>query len=116
MTSADNAVVVQVPPTINSLETVQEKKDMLAVLADIELAQQLKEKAKSKAKKQAVRCPRPCSSGCLSRSLDVSYACLAVGVQGGGARSPGRLALRGLGLRSGAHGSRQGAQGMDAVA
>jgi hypothetical protein len=43
-----------VPPTINSLETVQAKKDMLAVLADIELAQQLKEKAKNKAKKQAV--------------------------------------------------------------
>eukprot|EP00730_Choanoeca_flexa_P001963 TRINITY_DN10859_c0_g1_i4.p1 TRINITY_DN10859_c0_g1~~TRINITY_DN10859_c0_g1_i4.p1 ORF type:complete len:510 (+),score=197.06 TRINITY_DN10859_c0_g1_i4:188-1717(+) len=42
-----------VPPTIKSLETVQEKKDMLAVLADIELAQQLKDKAKKKAKKQA---------------------------------------------------------------
>ncbi|EDQ90293.1 uncharacterized protein MONBRDRAFT_16448 [Monosiga brevicollis MX1] len=42
-----------VPPVIQTIEVVQAKKDMLTVLADIELAQQLKDRAKDRAKDQS---------------------------------------------------------------
>ncbi|XP_070559252.1 protein mono-ADP-ribosyltransferase PARP3-like [Ptychodera flava] len=62
----------KIPPVINDPEMVQKKKDMLLVLADIELAQSLqKDKDKAKAAVTTTEVPHP---------LDVNYGLLMCGL------------------------------------
>lgn len=63
----------KLPPTIDTAETLQKKKDMLLVLGDIELAQSMqKEKVKTSAKKETKEIPHP---------LDVKYTLLKCGLE-----------------------------------